>query len=57
MINHDGSTLLNKGETIMPFEIYLLAIAVGIIIGSILPSGYPTFFVKPIKTNMVRNDV
>ncbi len=30
----------------MPFEIYLLAIGVGIIIGSILPSGYPTFFVK-----------
>ena len=33
----------------MPFEIYLLAISVGIIIGSILPSGYPTFFCKPVK--------
>ena len=38
----------------MPFEIYLLAISVGIIIGSILPSGYPTFFCKPVKHSGIK---
>lgn len=33
----------------MSFEIYILAISIGIVIGSILPSGYPTFFCKSAK--------